>query len=687
MKFPVLQDLCRKCGGLEGEEIDPQVRDIVIRVLEWRGLLGPEGKIVDALVRQLGLFPYLDPGDLDVRDLVAYEAHRPLDLADEGEVVFHQVQAKVYRLLMSGENVILSAPTSFGKSLVIDALIASGKYRNCLIVVPTIALIDETRRRLSRFKSSYRVITHPSQQLGDRNLLILTQERVIDHPSLPSVDLFVIDEFYKLGAKDEGERANLLNAAFYKLWKSGAQFYLLGPNIESVPDVNINAHFIRTDYSTVASDVIDVSGRKDQRAALVEICAGLEEPTLIFCSSPQRARNVGQWLMEGDVGFANEALAPAASWIAENFHPEWLVGRALLRGIGIHHGRLPRSLAQYIVRSFNEGQLRFLICTSTLIEGVNTKAKNVVIFDNKIARRKYDYFTFNNIRGRGGRMFQHFVGRVFLFYEPPQAELPEVDIPILTQPEDAATSLLIHLDRSELTSTSAARLQPLFDQNVLDIETLRANAGVAPERQVGLAQDLQENVSQYHSLLAWHGFPTGPQLRATCDLIWKHFIERKGRQGGVSSASQLAFRLNQLRALRGDIKAVINQNVQTSRAESADEAVEEVLDFLRTWAGHNFPRFLMTLDRIQRRVFAAAGRSAGDYSFFAHSVEGLFLGGSLALLDEYGVPWSLAKRLGGQLTSDGGFDELLESVRNLDVAQFQLSPFERELLTDARSAM
>jgi replicative superfamily II helicase len=44
---------------------------------------------------------------------------------DTDEIVFHRVQAEVYARLMEGENVVLSAPTSFGKSLIIDAVVAS----------------------------------------------------------------------------------------------------------------------------------------------------------------------------------------------------------------------------------------------------------------------------------------------------------------------------------------------------------------------------------------------------------------------------------------------------------------------------------------------------------------------------------------------------------------------------------
>ena len=105
--------------------------------------------ILDALIRELGLFPYLEQDELSLPDLLAYEYHRPLNYDEP--IVFHREQALVYRRLLAGDNVILSAPTSFGKSKVIDAIIASRKHRHIVVIVPTLALIDETRRRLARF--------------------------------------------------------------------------------------------------------------------------------------------------------------------------------------------------------------------------------------------------------------------------------------------------------------------------------------------------------------------------------------------------------------------------------------------------------------------------------------------------------------------------------------------------------
>src|SRR5260370_26736350 len=166
----------------------------------------------------------------------------------------------------------------------------------------------------------------------------------------------------------------------------------------------------------------------------------------MFCRSPKRVTEAAKALLERRIAPTSTGLEAAAQWMRNNFHPDWVLPKALRCGIGLHHGKLPRSLAQFVVHAFNDDRISVLACTSTLIEGVNTKAKNVIIFDNVIAREKYDFFTFNNIKGRSGRMFHHFVGRVFLFHEPPTEQLPFVDFPVFTQGADTPESILIQLD-------------------------------------------------------------------------------------------------------------------------------------------------------------------------------------------------------------------------------------------------
>jgi hypothetical protein len=209
-------------------------REMVLRALDQASFFAPYQEILDSLARAVGLFPYINQESLSLRDSIAYEYHRPLNMPPE--LVFHREQAQVYQRLMAGDSVVLSAPTSFGKSRIVDAMIASERFTNIAVIVPTLALIDETRRRLSAFSGLYKVITHASQVPGSKNIFVLTAERAIAHEHMPEIDFFVIDEFYKLDPSDrEDQRAITLSQAFYRLRKGGAQFSLLGPNIESVP--------------------------------------------------------------------------------------------------------------------------------------------------------------------------------------------------------------------------------------------------------------------------------------------------------------------------------------------------------------------------------------------------------------------------------------------------------------------
>jgi len=129
---------------------------------------------------------------------------------------------------------VLSASTSSGKSLVIEEIVASEKFRKIVIVVPTLALIDETRRRLlRRFGERCAIITHPSQKAqADRiTVYVLTQERVLSREDLADTQFFVIDEFYKmnLATEKESDRAIDLNLAFTSSPRSARNFTCSGP--------------------------------------------------------------------------------------------------------------------------------------------------------------------------------------------------------------------------------------------------------------------------------------------------------------------------------------------------------------------------------------------------------------------------------------------------------------------------
>ena len=111
-------------------------REFVIRALERRDELKPEFRnILDELAMQVGLYPYViaNLDKLSLRSALMHAAHR----ADGAmkDFVLHSSQARVLRKLIAGESIILSAPTSFGKSLLIDLTIAAKDFNNIVLIV------------------------------------------------------------------------------------------------------------------------------------------------------------------------------------------------------------------------------------------------------------------------------------------------------------------------------------------------------------------------------------------------------------------------------------------------------------------------------------------------------------------------------------------------------------------------
>jgi hypothetical protein len=482
--FKLLADISEICSS--NVEIG---REFVIRMLEVQESLDYDyRKIIVDLAMQVGLYPYISDQEalrsLSLRNALMHAAHRADGVM--ADYVLHSSQAKVLRKLLDGESIILSAPTSFGKSLLIDVIISAKNFDNVVLIVPTLALVEETRRRMSRFIDNYSIITSTNQKLTEKNIFVLTQERFLSMESeIPKLDFFAIDEFYKLSITSDGNRSTLLNQAFLKLFKTGAQFYLLGPSIKSIPDIvkeKLNCKFLIEDFQTVAVELHLLKKKPSKEESLAALLDNIDGQTMIYCQSPSSTRKLltSYLSLRNLEKTSDEELIEAVRWTSTYYHDEWLVSVALQHGIGIHHGRLPRSLGRFMIRAFEEEKLKVLLCTSTLIEGVNTSAKNVVVYDSKLNRKSLDFFTFNNIRGRSGRMFRHFIGNIYVYDEPPQEDLPFVDMPSINPGIETPSSILINLSPENIPPFLASKVDALLNQKYLPREILISNSGIEP---------------------------------------------------------------------------------------------------------------------------------------------------------------------------------------------------------------
>ncbi|WOH18098.1 hypothetical protein IRJ34_17345 [Paenarthrobacter sp. GOM3] len=327
----------------------------------------------------------------------------------------------------------------------------------------------------------------------------------------------------------------------------------------------------------------------------------LDGPTLIYAQSPQRVRTVVNWLM-GDrppEGFG-PGMPEAADWLAREYHPDWDLPKALRARVGTHHGRLPRWPAQMMVEGFNGPELYVLVANTTLTEGVNTSAKNVLILDKKVGRRPYDYFTWASIKGRGGRSFAHMIGRVILFHEPPQEVPKDVSVPVLSQSDAAPEGLLLAIDEHERSETTNERLRPILEQQDLSVETITANTGVDVEDQLRLALNLLDLPSRDISKLMWStAFPTWDQLAAVIDLVWEHLPPEHLLSHRARSSAQLTLFVNWAATANGDTPALVQRFTSHCQDKGGQQDVnlslETYFEFCRFGLDHHLPSRLRAL--------------------------------------------------------------------------------------------
>jgi len=667
-------------------------RELVIRILEVQERLDHGYReIIDDLAMLVGLYPYVTAlKDLSLRNALMHAAHRADGTMND--YILHSSQARVLRRLLDGESVILSAPTSFGKSLLIDIIISAKNFDNVVLIVPTLALVEETRRRMSRFIDDYSVITSNNQKITEKNIFVFTQERFLSmEDTMPEIDFFAIDEFYKLSISNDGGRSTLLNQAFLRLSNTGAQFYLLGPSIKAIPDIvkeKLNCKFMVEDFQTVAVELHFLKKKPSKEESLANLLDEIDGQTMIYCQSPASTRK----LLKSYLDLRNlektkdVELVEAAKWTSVNYHDEWLVSVALLHGIGIHHGRLPRSLGRFMIRAFEEGKLKVLLCTSTLIEGVNTSAKNVVVYDSKLNRKSLDFFTFNNIKGRSGRMFRHFIGNIFVFDAPPQEELPFVDMPAINPSETTPSSLLINLSPENVPVFLKQKVDALLNQKYLPRDILIRNSGIEPEYLLDTAKYLFDlNVRDLEKFI-WSSRPQYDDILLTSELIW-------GKLGGATSARQSSMRSYKMMTL-WVWKLYASRNVprfrkemiynQIERNESPDDAVENVLSFIRGWASFNYPKYLIALNELTNNILLLRGLKPCNYIPFAATIEHLFQPSSFSALEEYGLPTEISEKLlnGRLFSKDDGLDVVVGNLRNKALGDFADGVFERRVIED-----
>ena len=186
---------------------------------------------------------------------------------------------------------------------------------------------------------------------------------------------------------------------------------------------------------------------------------------IFYCSTPSNSMNYvrsvissapsqNKALNKEFIAHLKQKYGISINGVARNSAEYWSLVRALENGLGVHHGKFPKYIQNEILRMFNNNDFPYLFCTSTIIEGVNTNAKNVVVINNSVGNRTMSAFALKNIRGRAGRYYHHSVGRVF-YTDPKQCKIAAAQELQLDFPTYGDSELLdVDLDNVLLTDLS-----------------------------------------------------------------------------------------------------------------------------------------------------------------------------------------------------------------------------------------
>lgn len=387
--------------------------------------------------------------DLFYLDLTVYSKNNNIDSLLYNElsksvlddsISLYPEQVELVKSIEQNEALIVSAPTSFGKTFCVFEYIAKNMPKNVVLIVPTLALVDEYLKKIiSKYKNVFKQYkkyinfdSDASYSYENYNMFILTHDKVMEsaiYKEIDNIDFMVIDEVYKLQKDDNNDRVLVLNLAYHYLSQKSKKYVLLAPFISDVEDrekLSKTPKLFRTNFSPVVNelDIIPVNSKNEKNEKIIELIQKhFQEKTLIYfpmvSDIPTFVKNV---IVNNfpKINIKDTTVKSFISWVKNEIHNDWYVVKAMERGFLIHNGQLPSNgFRMYQLDLYdNSDEFFYLLCTSTILEGVNMSAKNIIITEPSRYKNKFDAFDFYNLVGRTGRLYQHYLGYAYYLKMP-----------------------------------------------------------------------------------------------------------------------------------------------------------------------------------------------------------------------------------------------------------------------------
>lgn len=370
-------------------------------------------------------------------------------------------QLSLLDTIRNSKKVLISAPTSFGKTSIVNEYIVENSVtlNQILYIVPTNSLTEELFTKLIKFnkqyKLNYNISTRPSINFEKNNILVLTPERflmLIENVNIINFDLIVMDEAYKIINHKNSTISDFVNDRSYKFRRtmdiiaaSDNKAIFLSPYTYRLTDSmkdfvkKYDINVVNKDIEYVSHKIINLENQKyfneyfnpnDKHKYLSNLSIHekasiiLEElrneKNIIYVSSYDTAYkimdsyNIKINIREKSSRFIDFYKHLLDKYSSENLEI-WKIIKGLEKGIGIYISPIPRYVKKELVNLYNNNEITSFIVTTSFVEGINTDAKNIIITSQYTARnQKLTELDLLNIAGRAGRFGEHSIGNILV---------------------------------------------------------------------------------------------------------------------------------------------------------------------------------------------------------------------------------------------------------------------------------
>lgn len=449
------------------EESDrKEIEAIIVVILSRLGNFPAENKFL----KEVSFDDSLLPPTLQLErqyHVLKNEAHLSFDKL----LVLTDFQRDLWSAMLNHRVVIVNAPTSAGKSFVLQNYVLNaiigGLAKHIVYIVPSRALIEQVIIGLKELITEYTItdgqihVTEVPQDYSDTKekiIYVLTQERVqLLLETKISVDQVVVDEAQNISY---GARGIILQSVVETVINrnAAARFIFAMPYVKN-PEVFLSVFNLGTDYAIIPSVespvkqnlynvLVDVHATKkvkieqvkeggnreylcdvelgteltdEQRyLAILSVEFGRQQNNIVFGSEPQKCEKIAGLIIQVLEKKDDKELMEFSEFLKDHVHKDFLLAETILYGVAYHYGVLPSFIRKEIERLATIGKINFVICTSTLLQGINLPAQNIFIMKPSKGRvennkpGEMDASEFWNLVGRAGRLTKDYEGNVFL---------------------------------------------------------------------------------------------------------------------------------------------------------------------------------------------------------------------------------------------------------------------------------